>query len=139
MSAVNSFVITGRASKAVSAFQNQDGSRKMMLSVAVQQDYKGKDGKVGTDFINVEGYVPANKSDGVYACINKGDLISVTGRIASNNYTDKDGKAVYGQVLRIEKIALLESKAVTDARKARAEAGEDVTEEAQVAEMPDAE
>lgn len=139
MSAVNSFVITGRASKAISAFQNQDGSRKMMLSIAVQQDYKNKDGKVGTDFINVEGYVPANKGDGVYACINKGDLISVTGRIASNNYTDKDGKAVYGQVLRVEKIALLESKAVTDARKARAEAGEDVTEEAQVAEMPDAE
>lgn len=120
-------IATGRLSKNVTAFPNTDGSRKMMITVAVPNDYKGKDGKTSSEFVNLEGFVPSGKGDGVYAFMHKGDLVSIQYKVVSS------GKAVYGQVLRIEKVSLLESKAVTDARAARnAESGDATDIEAEV-------
>ena len=134
-------IATGRLSKNVTAFANADGSRKMMVSVAVPNDYKGKDGKTSSEFVSLEGFVPAGKGDGVYALMHKGDLVSIQYKVVSNNYTDKDGKPVYAQVLRIEKVSLLESKAVTDARAARneADAQADVDAEQTAVSVPEAE
>lgn len=134
----NSGIATGRLSKDIVAFANSDGSRKMLVSVAVPNDYK-KDGKTSSEFISLEGFVPNGKGDGVYALMHKGDLVSIQYKVVSNNYTDKDGKPVYGQVLRIEKVALLESKAVTDARAAKRAAGETVDVEEQTMVPTDAE
>lgn len=119
----------GRVSKAPVTFRNQDGSVKVMLTVAVQDNYAGKDGNKGTQFINFEGFVRKDKVKvdangkeqlGVYDYIHKGDLIGIQYEVRTNNYKDKDGKDVYGQVLAIQQIDLKESKNVTDARQAKA-------------------
>ena len=56
--------------------------------------------------------------------MHEGDLVSIGYSVKTNNYTDKDGQAVYGQVLRINSVELLETKAVTDARAAKKASGE---------------
>lgn len=120
MNIQNYGITTGRISKDIVAFSNADGSRKMMVNIAAPNDYKGKDGKTSSEFIALEGFVPSDKPDGVYALMHKGDLVSIQYTVKSNNYTDKKtGEPVFGQTLRIEKVALLESKSVTDARAAR--------------------
>ena len=115
----NNGTVIGRPTKAPVVFTNKDGSRKVMLSVAVQDNYTGKDGKKNTQFVNLEGFVRADKQgNGVYDVIHEGDLIGVEFSVRSNNY-EKNGEMVYSQVLFIEGIDLLEGKAVTDARQAR--------------------
>lgn len=115
-------VVTGRLSKDVVGFPNADGSRKFMITVAVPNNYKSTNDKgesvVESEFISLEGFVPADKQDGVYTLMHEGDLVSIEYSVRSNNYVDKQGVAQYGQVLRIntDGIALLETKAVTEAR-----------------------
>lgn len=120
----NQGIATGRLTKAIAAFKNSDGSRKMMVTLAVPNNYKDAEGKQTSEFIQLEGYVPADKEDGVYALMHEGDLVSIGYSVKTNNYTDKDGQAVYGQVLRINSVELLETKAVTDARAAKKASGE---------------
>lgn len=121
----NNGILVGRLTKDVKMFQNADKSRKALVTIAVPNNYKDADGKQTSEYIQVEGFVPAEKSDGVYAFMRKGDLVAIGYGVKTNNYTDKtSGEEVYGQVLRINSIELLESKSVTDARAARAAAGE---------------
>lgn len=115
----NNGTIIGRPTKDPVIFTNKDGSRKVMLSIAVQDNYTGKDGKKNTQFVSLEGFVRADKpNNGVYDIIHEGDLIGVEFSVRSNNY-QKNGEMVYSQVLFIEGIDLLESKVITDARQAR--------------------
>ena len=118
--AQNSGIVIGRLSKAVAAFQNGDRSRKMMVTLAVPNNYKDAQGNTTTEFVSLEGFVPADKQDGVYGLMHEGDLVAIGYHLKSNNYTDKtSGEQVYGQVCRIDSIELLETKAVTEARAQR--------------------
>ena len=113
-------ILEGRLTKNPVVFPNKDGSRKVMLTLAVQENYKGKDGKTPTSFINVEAFVPAGKNLGVYDCMHEGDRIGVEFTVRPNNYKDeKSGDMVYGQVLLVQNVDLKESKSVTDARAAK--------------------
>lgn len=114
----------GRLTKDIAAFKNADGSRKMMVTLAVQNNYKDSEGKTTSEFISLEGFVPKDKEDGVYALMHEGDLVGIGYSVKTNNYTDKDGNPQYGQVLRINDIELLETKATTDARAAKKAAGD---------------
>lgn len=58
--------------------------------------------------------------DGAYGRINGGDLVSCSYTVNNNNYTDRHGQKVYGLVLLVSEIALLETKASKGARRARA-------------------
>lgn len=130
----------GRATKNPQVFTNKDGSRKVMLTVAAQDNFTsgtGDDKSKKTRFIPVEGFIRANKQgNGVYDLIHEGDLIAVTYSVRNNNYTDAAGNAQYGIVLNVEDIQLLESKSVTDARQANkvaaAAAAEAPAEDAEV-------
>ena len=101
-------------------FTNGDGSHKALITVAVPTNYKDKDGKTTSDYIQAEGFVPADKGLGVYQFMHKGDLVEVGYAIKSKIYKDKDGKDVYDQVCKVNSIELLEPKSTTDARYAKA-------------------
>ena len=113
-------VATGRLAKGLTIHNNKDGSRKIYLVVAAPDNYTNKDGVKESQFIPLEAFISASQeTNGVYDYLDCGDLISVSYSIRNNNYTNKDGVAVYGQVLLAEDVALLESKA---SKKARQEA-----------------
>lgn len=118
----------GRLTKDPVFLNNKDGSRKVKFTLAVHDNYKGKDGKYGTQFVNFDGFIRADKeTNGVYDCLHKGDFVKVQYSVRSNNYKDKSGKDVFEQVLFIENLQFSETKAASDARAAKNSS--DITEE----------
>lgn len=111
-------IVEGRLTKDPVVFENSDGSKKVMVTVAVQDNYKNANtGERGTQFINLEAFV-SNKSKGLGAFdyMKKGDLVGFEYTVRSNNYTDKEGVQHYGQVLFIQSTDLKETKKSQAAR-----------------------
>lgn len=102
---------TGRLTREPVVFENKDGSRKVLFTLAVPNNYKNKEGKRDANFIAYEGFVNADKVGlGVYDYMHTGDLVSVSYSVRSKNYTRKDGTAVYEQILQVEDVELRESQ-----------------------------
>lgn len=60
------------------------------FSIACERDIKNADGERETDFINVTAW----RKTAEFVCnyFTQGDMITVSGRLTQNRYTDKDGK-----------------------------------------------
>lgn len=115
---INNFgILRGRLVADAAVFANSDGSSKVKFSLACENNYKDKDGKRGVQIIPVETYTK-DYAKSPFAKIGKGDKVSVEISIRQNNYTDKNGKDVYGIVIFVESIQFEESKSVTEARRA---------------------
>lgn len=130
----NYAILKGRLVADPAVFANKDGSSKVKFTLAVEDNYKGKDGKRGSQMIPVEAFTK-DFSKSPFASIHKGDKISAQCSLRTNNYTDKDGKAVYSTVVFVENIQFEESKSVTEARAAE-NAAKAAAAEATVAEAP---
>lgn len=118
----NQGMVIGRLARDPMVYNNRGGSRKILLTVAAQDNYVDKDGKRQSQFVSLEAFVRANqRGNGVYDCVQQGDLISCSYSVRNNTYTDKNGETVYGQVLLVDEVALLESKAAKEARLAAKE------------------
>lgn len=116
-------VVTGRLSKGLTVNNNRDGSRKIRLIIAAQDNYVDRDGKRNSQFIELEAFIPASQeTNGAYEYLDCGDMVSVGYSVRNNNYKDKNGRAVYSQVLMAEEAILLESRASKEARIAAKEA-----------------
>lgn len=116
MNTRNYAIAEGRLTKNVAIRTNSDGSRKAMFTLAVQRNYVNKDGKRASDFLPMEGFIPASKeNNGVYDCMHEGDLVSVLYTVRSDWY-EKDGENVFKTTLQVEQIELRESKKITEAR-----------------------
>lgn len=132
---INNFGIAkGRLGKDPVVFDNADGSKKVMISLAVKNNFKSKSGERESQFINLEGFISKEKAAGAnplgaYAFMHKGDLVSFGYEVRQNNYTAKDGTPVYDQVLFIQETVLEESKKTTEDRAAaRTAVDEDAAE-----------
>lgn len=113
----NHGLVTGRLAKGLTIQRNKDGSRKVLFTIAAQDNFVDKNKVRGTQFIPLEAFIPADrKGNGAYEYLDCGDLVSVSYSIRNNNYTNKDGVKVYGIVLMADEVALLESKASKEAR-----------------------
>lgn len=108
--------IQGRLTRDVSVMENKDGSKKVLLNIAVRNSYKTK-GEYQSQFINLQAFVRKEVTfdKSVYAYMHKGDLITVEFEVRSNVY-EKDGKTVYDQVLFVTNVALDETKKAKEAR-----------------------
>lgn len=114
-------MVTGRLVRDPKVCINRDRSRKILFTVAALDNYKDKDGHRSSQFISLEAFVSGSQEEnGVYGYLNHGDLVTCAYSVQSNIYTDKDGHTVYGQVLLVNEVVLLESKAVKEARQAKA-------------------
>ena len=51
--------------------------------------------------------------------LGKGSRVNVVGRLQNNNYTDAEGREVYGMTFTCEELDYLDSKAESDARRER--------------------
>jgi len=57
--------------------------------------------------------------------LGKGSRVNVVGRLRNNNYTDGDGRDVYGFGFTVEELDYLDSKAESEARRERANGSTD--------------
>ena len=114
---------TGRLTKDPVTFNNSDGSKKAIVTLALRDNFKGSDGNVGSQFVDFTGFVAKDTTSSVYDMIHEGDLVSVTFELRNDNWTDKSGQQHFDLVLRVTGVDMLEPKSVTEARlKSRAKA-----------------
>lgn len=115
-------VLTGRLTQDPRVFTNKDGSKSVLINLAVEDNFvSGEDRKAKTHFPPVRAYVPASVDGiGSWGRTHKGDLISVATRISAEPYDNKDGERVYPVTIEADGFPqFLESKSVTEARAAR--------------------
>lgn len=101
-------IVEGRLTKDPVIFTNSDGSRKVMLTVAARDNFRGNDGKHGTQFVNLEAFISKNQAgNGVYAYMHKGDMVGLHYTVRSNRYT-KPGETeeTFTQVLFVQEVDL---------------------------------
>ena len=75
------------------------------FTLAVNRDYKNKDGEIEADFIQCTAWGTPAKFIGSY--VSKGQLVSVTGRIQSRTY-EKDGITRYITEVNVNSVQSLE-------------------------------
>lgn len=123
----------GRLASDPRFFENKDGSRTVQLTVMVDQNWTRKDGSRGADAVPVERFIPADRTNGVFDMINKGDLVQITYHITTDSWETPEGRR-YATKLIADDVQMLEPKSVTTARlKARVREQESVNRGAQIA------
>ena len=113
-------VVEGRLVRNPVFKDNKDGSRKALLTVAARQNFTGKSQTVGSDFIQLQAYIAAGKTDTVYDIMQQGDLCGFEYTVRSNAYTDDNGVEHYTQSLAVQSVDLKETKSQAAARRERA-------------------
>ena len=109
----------GRVTKKPVAMDNKDGSKKVFVTLAVQDNFaSGKDKERKTQFLNLEGFVPKDRQSSVYEKLDVGDKVAIQYRVETPSY-EKDGQTIYKTALVIENIQFKESMAEKTARQAR--------------------
>ena len=109
---------TGRLTKDPKTFENKDGSKKIIVSLAMR-NLNTKNNE--SAFVDFTGFVPKETKVPVYDMIHEGDLVMITYDLRNNNYTLADGTKHFEVQMRISNIDILEPKSVTDARLAARE------------------
>lgn len=114
-------IIRGRLTDDPTFYFNSDGSRRVVLRVAAQNDFVSKfTGNRESQFIPLEGFISNKvKDNGLYNRIHKGDKVSIQYEVRNNNWIDKEGKKHFDIVMHICQVSFDESKSVTDERLAR--------------------
>jgi single-strand DNA-binding protein len=119
---LNTGTLVGRVSQDIREFKNNDGSKVLLATLAVDDNFvSGPDKKAKTQFIPVRAFIAKGVNGrGSWDRVGKGDLIGVGIRISAAPY-EKAGETVYPEPsIEVDGFPqFLESKAVTEARAAR--------------------
>ena len=114
--------VSGRLAKDPQVLENKDRYKNVRVVVAAQDNLKNSKGERGTQFITLERfYNKGQEIKGVLETSKTGDAVSFMYEVRNNNYTDKDGNAVYDYSFLIQSAQYAESKSAADARHAKAE------------------
>ena len=105
---MNKVILTGRLTRDPESRMTQSNMEVARFSLACQNDYVGRDGERGTEFINC---VAFNRLAGtINRFCHKGSLISVTGRIRNSSYDAQDGSKRYTTDIVVEQMEFLGAK-----------------------------
>lgn len=104
---MNLFVFMGRLTKDPVIRYTGEQMAIADFSIAVDRRVK-KEGGTNADFFNVTAF--DKKAEFAEKYLRKGTKVVVTGRIHNNNYTDKEGRKVYGYQFVADSIEFAESK-----------------------------
>ncbi len=96
---LNSCVFQGRFTKDPELKHVADDKSVTTFTIAVDRDYKNKDGERDADFIDCEAW--GYDADFIAGHFGKGDMIVVSGKMKTRLYEDKDGKTRKSVTLNI--------------------------------------
>lgn len=108
--ALNKAIEMGRLTKdPETKYLQSINSSVTRFTLAVERDYKAaNEEKPKTDFIDCVAW--GKKGEFIERYFKKGDKLTVTGRIETDLYTDKDGKKVKTTAINVEEAHFTESK-----------------------------
>lgn len=104
---MNKIIIIGRITKDIEVKTTQKDIKSCQFTVAVNRNFKNKDGNYDADFISCKAF--RNTADFIGKYIKKGNLVCVEGSLQTGSY-EKDGKTIYTTDVMVENITLLEKK-----------------------------
>ena len=112
MAGINNVVLVGRLTKDVNLRSTQNGMMVGTFTLAVDRDYKDKNGNRQADFIScvIWNSHDSKKAENLATYAHKGSLIGIKGSLQTRNYDDKDGKRVYVTEVKVDSFSLLESR-----------------------------
>ena len=105
---MNKVILTGRTTKTIELRYTTSNVAVTQFTIAVNKDFKDKDGNYSSDFINCVAYRKTAELLAQY--VEKGDKLGIVGRIQTRDYTDKDNNKKYVTEVIVENIEFLEQK-----------------------------
>lgn len=106
---INNVSLTGRLTRDPELkYTNGSNIPVLSFTLAVNRNFKNKQGDVEADFINCVAWNKAAENISNY--FQKGSLIGIEGSIQTRTYDDKDGKRVYLTEVYVKSFSFLEAK-----------------------------
>lgn len=106
---INNVSLTGRLTRDPELkYTNGSNTPVLSFTLAVNRNFKNKQGDVEADFINCVAWNKAAENISNY--FQKGSLIGIEGSIQTRTYDDKDGKRVYLTEVYVKTFSFLEAK-----------------------------
>lgn len=104
---MNKVMLIGRLTKEPDIRYSQDGTKATALfGLAVQRDYKNKNGQYDADFLSLVAYGKSAEFAEKY--LSKGMKVAVEGKIVTGSY-EKNGQRVYTTNIQVDKFEFVES------------------------------
>ena len=108
---MNKVLLVGRLTRDPELRTTPTGQNVTRFSLAVSQNFVGRNGERGVDFINCT--VWGRNADNVAKYCRKGTMVSVEGRISTGSYTHQDGTKRYTTEVVCENVNFLSTKSDT--------------------------
>lgn len=105
---MNKVILVGRLTRDPELRSTTSGFNTANFSVAVQRNFKNKDGNFDADFINCVAF--RNQADFVSKYFKKGNMIGLEGRIQSRSYDANDGTKRYVTEVLVDNVEFVGSK-----------------------------
>lgn len=105
---LNTICLVGRLVRDPEYRALEDGTSLCNFTIAVDDNYKDKDGQKVTDFIDCTAW--RQTAEFITKYLRKGVLISVSGRLKSRKWTDKEGNKRTSWFVKCENAYSCESK-----------------------------
>ncbi|MCC3663250.1 single-stranded DNA-binding protein [Staphylococcus haemolyticus] len=105
---INRVILVGRLTKDPEYRQTPNGIDVANFTLAVNRNFKSKNGEQQADFINV--VVFRNQAQNVNNYLSKGSLAGVDGRIQSRSYENNEGRRVFVTEVVADSVQFLEPK-----------------------------
>jgi single-strand DNA-binding protein len=105
---INRLTIMGRVTVDPELKCTKDGKYFCRFSIAVQKNFKNKDGEYGTDFFDV--VVWDKLAETFVQYFSKGQRILLEGVLENNNYTDRDNVKHYKNQIRMTNMHIIDPK-----------------------------
>ncbi|EGQ3366878.1 single-stranded DNA-binding protein [Staphylococcus pseudintermedius] len=105
---LNRVVLVGRLTKDPEFRTTQSGVEVATFTLAVNRNYKNKNGEQQADFINC--IVFRKQAENVNNYLNKGNLAGVDGRLQSRSYENQEGRRVFVTEVVCDSVQFLEPK-----------------------------
>ncbi len=117
---LNSVILNGRLVKDVELENYGKGKNAGVyanFSIAVGRGYKDEDGEIVVDFINCKAFNKVAEIISQY--VNKGDMVTILGRLNVDKYENKDGETRYATYVSVSNVDLLPNSRENDKKKSK--------------------
>lgn len=102
---LNQVTLIGRLVKKPELRKSESGMEYLKASIAVQSQYKNKDGEYDVEFLEFTAFGKTAQNTVKYC--DKGSMINILGSLSNNTYTDKNGVNHYQMSLIANQINFL--------------------------------
>lgn len=109
---MNRVELTGRLTANPELRYDESGKAYTRFTIAVQRNYKNKNGEYDADFFNVVTW--DKRAETICKNVKKGHRFGVSGKLKNSKYENKDGETKYITDVILEDFDFLESKEKED-------------------------